>query len=103
MPRRKNSLKDILNKASELYNIDQYSSTSKNLTKSQIKTIKRELKEIAANKKNRIIKLTKFLKPLVIPTAKRVTLKSKIELSKIKFDKNIVVYMPNHKSHLDEF
>ena len=103
MARRKNRLKDILNKASEFYNIDQYSKTSKNLTKSQIKTIKSELKEIAANKKNRIIKLTKFLKPLVIPTAKRVTLESKIELSKVDFNKNIVVYMPNHKSHLDEF
>ena len=103
MSKRKNSLKDILSKASELYNIDHYSSTSKNLTKSQIKKIKRELKDIAANKKNKIIKLTKFLKPLVIPTAKRVTLESKIDLSKINFDKNIVVYMPNHKSHLDEF
>lgn len=103
MSKKKNSLVSILNKASELYDIDQFSKTSQHLSKSQIKTIKNELKDIAANKKNRIISLTKFLKPLILPTAKRITLESQSNLSQLDLEKNIVVYMPNHKSHLDEF
>ena len=103
MSKAKNSLKTILNKAAELYNIDQFSKTSQNLSKDQIKTIKKELKDIASNKKKRIIGLTKILKPLILPTAKRMVLDSKFDLSKLNLKKNIVVYMPNHKSHLDEF
>ena len=103
MTRIKNSLNNILSKASELYDNDQFLETSEHLSKSEIKKIKSEIKDIAANKKNRVIKLTKFLRSLIIPTAKRITLESKIDLSSIDFEKNIVVYMPNHKSHLDEF
>jgi len=103
MYKTKNSLKKILNKALELYNINQFSKTSQYLSKSQIKTIKNELKDIAANKRSMIINLTKLLKPLILPTAKRITLESRINLSQLDFKKNIVIYMPNHKSHLDEF
>ena len=99
----KKRLKDILNKAAELYDIDQFSKTSQYLTKSQMKTIKKEIKDIADKKNKKLINLTKFFKPLVIPTAKRITLESRIDFSEIKNKKNIVVYMPNHKSHLDEF
>jgi len=99
----KKSLTHILNKASELYNIDQFSKTSQHLSKSQIKTIKKELKDIAANKRSKIIRLTTFLKPLILPTAKRITLESQLNFSEIDIKKNIIVYMPNHKSHLDEF
>ncbi len=103
MFKTKNNSNNILNKALELYNIDQFSKTSQNLSKSQIKTIKRELRDIAANKKNLIISLTKYLKPLILPTAKRMTLESQINFSQLDLKKNIVIYMPNHKSHLDEF
>ncbi len=103
MSKKKNRLKDILNKAIELYNTDQFSKTSQELSRSQIKTIKKELKDIAANKKNAIINLTKFLKPLILPTAKRITLESHVDFSQLHQKKNIVMYMPNHKSHLDEF
>ncbi|MBC8320048.1 MAG: 1-acyl-sn-glycerol-3-phosphate acyltransferase [Bacteroidetes bacterium] len=103
MSKTKNSLASILNKASELYNNDQFSQTSKYLSKSQSKTIYKELKDIAANKKSKLILLTKILKPLILPTAKRTTLESKLKLSQLSFKKNIIIYMPNHKSHLDEF
>ena len=99
----KKSIKSILDKALALYNTDQFSETSQELTKNQIKTIKKELKDIAANKRSMVINLTRFLKPLILPTAKRVVLESQINLSQLDFKKNIVVYMPNHKSHLDEF
>lgn len=103
MSRLKNSLKVILNKASELYDKDQFPHTSQHLTKSQVKTIKKELKDIAASKQNGIIGLTKILKPLILPTTKRINLDQKFQLSQLNFEKNIVVFMPNHKSHLDEF
>ncbi len=103
MFKTKKRLNDILKRAAELYNIDQFSETSQYLTKSQIKTIKKEIKDIADKKNNKLINLTKFFKPLIIPTAKRITLESHIDSSKINNEKNIVVYMPNHKSHLDEF
>lgn len=103
MSKRKNSLKDILKKASELYDIDQFSKTSQRLSRRQIRTIKKELKDIAANKKYKIIRLTKFLKPLILPTAKRITLESHVDFSLLHNKNNIVMYMPNHKSHLDEF
>ena len=103
MSRKKYRLRDILNKAAELYDLDQFSKTSQNLSRSQLKTIKKELKDIAANKKNPLIKLTKFLKPLILPTDKRITLESHLDFSQLHQKKNIVMYMPNHKSHLDEF
>jgi len=103
MSEKKNRLNDILNKASELYDNDQFAKTSRYLSKDQIKTIKKELKDIAANKRNPIIKLTKYLKPLILPTAKRMLLESHLDLSQLDLKRNIVVYMPNHKSHLDEF
>lgn len=103
MSEKKNSLKEILNKASELYDIDHFAKTSRHLSKNQIKTIKKELKDIAANKRNPVIKLTKYLRPLILPTAKRMLLKSHFDLSQLDRKRNIVVYMPNHKSHLDEF
>jgi len=103
MAKIKNSLKAILNKASELYDNDQFIETSQHLTKSQIKTIKKELVEIAANKKSGVVLLTKVLKPLILPTAKRMYLDQQTSLSELNLKKNIVVYMPNHKSHLDEF
>lgn len=103
MSKAKNSLNAILNKASELYDADQFSKTSQHLTKDQIKTIKKEIKDIASNKKRGLIKLTKILKPLILPTSKRMMLESKLDLSQLDVKKNIVVYMPNHKSHLDEF
>lgn len=99
----KKRLNNVLDKATELYDINQFATTSQHLSKSQIKTIKKEIKDIAANKNKQLINLTKFLKPLVLPTAKRITLESYIDFSKIDTKKNIVVYMPNHKSHLDEF
>ncbi len=71
--------------------------------KRAVKEIKKEIKDIAANKKKNIIGLTKFLRPLMLPTAKRVTFVSQFDFSAINTAKNIVVYMPNHKSHLDEF
>lgn len=103
MSKTKNSFRSILNKAAELYNIAQFSKTSQYLSKSQMKTIKKELKDIAANKKKGIIGLTKILKPLILPTAKRINLDQQFKLSQLNFKKNIVVFMPNHKSHLDEF
>ena len=103
MFKTKKRLNNILKRAVELYDIDQFSKTSQYLTKSQIKTIKKEIKDIADKKNNKIIKLTKFLKSLIIPTAKRITLESHLDYSKVNDKKNIVVYMPNHKSHLDEF
>jgi glycerol-3-phosphate O-acyltransferase len=103
MHKIKNSLRSILDKAAELYNIDQFSKTSQNLSRRQIRTIKKELKDIAANKRNRVIGLTKILKPLILPTAKRINLESQLDISQIDLKKSIVVYMPNHKSHLDEF
>jgi glycerol-3-phosphate O-acyltransferase len=99
----KNRLSDILNKAAELYDTCQYTTSSKNLSKREIRTIRKEIKDIAANKRNHIIMLTKFLRPLMLPTAKRVTFESQFDFSAINTAKNIVVYMPNHKSHLDEF
>jgi len=99
----KKRLNDILKKAAELYENDQFSKTSQYLSKSQVKAIKKEIKDIADKKNNKLINLTKFLKPFIIPTAKRITLESRIDFSEIKSKKNIVVYMPNHKSHLDEF
>ncbi|MCB2208109.1 MAG: 1-acyl-sn-glycerol-3-phosphate acyltransferase [Bacteroidetes bacterium] len=99
----KNNLKDILNKAAELYDTCQFDSSSQHLSKREIRTIKREIKDIAANKRNHIIGLTKFLRPLMLPTAKRVTFVSQFDFSAIDITKNIVIYMPNHKSHLDEF
>ena len=99
----KKRLNDILKKAAELYNNDQFSKTSQYLSKSQIKIIKKEIRDIADKKNKKLIKLTKFLKPLIIPTAKRITLESHLDFSKVANEKNIVVYMPNHKSHLDEF
>ena len=103
MAKIKSSLKAILNKASELYDNDQFLETSQHLSKSQIKTIKKELKDIASSKKNGIIGLTKILKPFILPTSKRVSLVQQFNLSELNLNKNIVVYMPNHKSHLDEF
>lgn len=103
MSKKKNRLRDILNKATELYDIDQFSKTSQHLPKSEIRTIKKELKDIAANKRYKIIQLTKFLKPLILPTAKRITLEAHLDFSQLHQKKNIVMYMPNHKSHLDEF
>ncbi len=95
--------KNILNKAVELYNTDQFLKTSQNLSKNQIKTIKKELKDIASNKRRGLIKLTTILKPFILPTAKRMVLDLQVDLSKLNLKKNIVIYMPNHKSHLDEF
>lgn len=103
MFKSKKNLNDLLNKASELYDKDQFLKTSQYLSKDQIKTIKKELKDIAAHKSSTIIKFTKILKPLILPTSKRMILESKSDLSQLNFKKNIVVYMPNHKSHLDEF
>ncbi len=103
MFKTKKKLNDILKIASELYNIDQFSKTAQYLNKSQIRDVKNEIRDIADKKNNKLIKLTKFLKPLIIPTAKRITLESHIDFSKINLREHIVVYMPNHKSHLDEF
>ena len=61
----KKRLNDILKKAAELYDNDQFSETSQYLTKSQIKTIKKEIKDIADKKNNKLINLTKFLKPFI--------------------------------------
>jgi 1-acyl-sn-glycerol-3-phosphate acyltransferase len=99
----KNRLSDILNKAAELYDGCQFPVSSEHLSKAQLREIKKEIKDIAANKKNNIIGLTKFLKPLILPTAKRIVFESQFDFSAIDTTKNIVVYMPNHKSHLDEF
>lgn len=103
MRKVKNNLKDILNKAAELYDKAQLADRSDQLTKRQIRAVKKEIKEIASYKNNQLIWFTKFIKPLVLPTAKRITLESRLEFSKLITGKNIVVYMPNHKSHLDEF
>jgi len=103
MAKIKSTLKAILNKASELYDNDQFIETSQHLSKSEIKTIKKELKDIASSKKDGIIGLTKILKPLILPTTKRVSLVQQFNLSELNLKNNIVVYMPNHKSHLDEF
>ncbi len=103
MSKKKRSLNNILSTAAELYDKDQFAKTSQHLSKDQIKTIKKELKDIAANKKSGVIGLTKILKPLILPTTKRITLESQIDLLQLNLKKNIVVYMPNHKSHLDEF
>lgn len=103
MSNRKVKLNDILNTASELYDKYQYSKTLEHLSKNQIKSIKKEIKDIAANKKRGLIQLTKILKPLILPTSKRMMLESKLDLSEFNRKKNIVVFMPNHKSHLDEF
>ena len=103
MSKIKNSFRNILNKASELYDNDQFLLTSKHLSKSQIRSIKKELADIAANKKSRVIGLTKVLKPLILPTAKRINLEQHFNLSQLNLKNNIIVYMPNHKSHLDEF
>ncbi len=103
MSMKNNSLRGILNKAAELYDINQFSETSQHLSKNQIKTIKKELKDIAASKRRMMINLTKILKPFILPTTKRVTLESQLNFSQINLKKNIVIYMPNHKSHLDEF
>lgn len=103
MRKVKNNLKDILNKAAELYDKAQLADRSDQLTKRQIRAVKKEIKEIASYKNNQLIWFTKFIKPLVLPTAKRITLESRLEASKLITGKNIVVYMPNHKSHLDEF
>ena len=103
MAKVKSSFSNIINKASELYNNDQFLKTSQHLTKDQVKTIKKEIKEIAANKKKGLIQLTKILKPLILPTAKRMMLELQFDLSDLTKKKSIVVYMPNHKSHLDEF
>ncbi len=103
MSKTKGNINDILSTATELYNKDQFLSTSQNLSDSQLKTIKKEIKDIAANKKGGLIQITKILKPLILPTAKRMMLESQLDLSKLNLKKNIVVYMPNHKSHLDEF
>lgn len=99
----KNNLRSILNKAVELYASCQFQASSQHLSKAQLRVIKKEIKDIASDKNNQLIWLTKFLKPLVLPTAKRITLESKLDFSKIITGKNILVYMPNHKSHLDEF
>lgn len=103
MFKTKKRINEILKSASELYDNDQFSKTSQYLSKSQIKIIKKEIRDIADKKNRKLIKLTKFLKPLIIPTAKRITLESHLDFSKVTNEKNIVVYMPNHKSHLDEF
>jgi glycerol-3-phosphate O-acyltransferase len=103
MQKIKNNLKHILNKAAELYNKAQFADSSEQLTRRQLRAVKREIKEIASDKNNQLIWFTKFIKPLVLPTAKRIVLESKLDLSKLVTGKNIVVYMPNHKSHLDEF
>lgn len=99
----KNNLRNILNTAVELYDSCQFQASSQHLSKAQLRAIKKEIKDIAANKKKNIIGLTKLLKPLVLPTAKRIVFESKFDFSAIDTAKNIVVYMPNHKSHLDEF
>jgi glycerol-3-phosphate O-acyltransferase len=103
MAKIKSSLRSILNKASELYDNDQYLTTSQHLSKRQIRTIKKDLKDIAANKHSRVIGLTKILKPFILPTAKRMNFVQNFNLSELNRKNNIVVYMPNHKSHLDEF
>ncbi len=103
MSKKKNSLRNILNKAAELYDNNQFSKTSQHLDRKQIRKIKKELVDIAANKKSNIIGLTKILKPFILPTSKRINLDQQFSLSKLNLKKNIVVYMPNHKSHLDEF
>ena len=99
----KKRTKDILNKAINLYDDDYYFKTKQHLTHNQLKALKKEIKQIADTKNNGLIKFTKFLKPLVLPTAKRITLEAHFDFSKLITGKNIVVYMPNHKSHLDEF
>jgi len=96
-------VKGILDTAVKLYDDDYYSKTKKHLTKSQLKEIRKEIKDIADKKSNGLIKFTKFLKPLVLPTAKRITLETQFDLQKLKTGKSFVIYMPNHKSHLDEF
>ena len=48
----KKRLNDILKKAAELYENDQFSKTSQYLSKSQVKAIKKEIKDIA-DKKNK--------------------------------------------------
>lgn len=103
MRNSKNSFKNILNKAAELYNTDQFSNTSQNLSKDQTKVIKKELAEIACNKKAGLVKITKILKSFILPTAKRMILDTQFDLASPQFKNKIVVYMPNHKSHLDEF
>jgi len=103
MFKQRKRVRNILDKAVKLYDDDYYSKTKQHLTKSQVKAVKKELKEIADTKSNNLIRFTKFLKPLVLPTAKRITLESHVDFSNLITGKNIVVYMPNHKSHLDEF
>jgi len=96
-------VKGILDIAVKLYDDDYYSKTNKHLSKGRLKEIRKEIKDIADKKSNGLIKLTKFLKPLVLPTAKRITLETRFDLQKLKNGKSFVIYMPNHKSHLDEF
>ena len=103
MSKTKVNINDILSTATELYNKEQFLKTAQNLSESQLKTIKKQIKDIAANKKGGLIQITKILKPLILPTSKRMVLESQLDLSKLNLKKNIVIYMPNHKSHLDEF
>jgi glycerol-3-phosphate O-acyltransferase len=93
----------VIEIALEYYNQSRLSETSKSLSESERKIIKQEIKEIADRRNNALIDLTKFLKPLILPTARRIVLESHLDFSTVNNPKNIVVYMPNHKSHLDEF
>ncbi len=93
----------LLETALELYDASRFAETSKHLSEREKKTVKKEIGDIADRRNNALIKLTKFLRPLILPTAKRIVLESHLDFSEINNKKNIVVYMPNHKSHLDEF
>ena len=103
MSKSTKKFKNILKKAIELYDANQFSKTSQHLDRKQIRIVRKELIDIAANKKSNIIGVTKILKPFILPTSKRINLDQKFNLSDLDIKKNIVVYMPNHKSHLDEF
>jgi len=95
-----NNLLDI---AVEFYDNSRFAETSKHLSEQEKKEVRQEIKDIADKRNNTLIKLTKFLKPLIFPTAKRIVLESYLDFSELRNEKNIVIYMPNHKSHLDEF
>jgi 1-acyl-sn-glycerol-3-phosphate acyltransferase len=103
MSGKKKRLNNILELAVKLYDDDYYEKTKHHLDKSRLKTIRKEIGDIADTKNKNVIGLTRFLRPLVLPTANRITLESHFDFSKLITGKNIVVYMPNHKSHLDEF
>ncbi|RLD49077.1 MAG: hypothetical protein DRI88_01440 [Bacteroidetes bacterium] len=103
MFKAKKRLNYILKTGVELYDAYLYSKTAQHLTSGQVKTIRKELREIADRQNYKVINFTKFIRPLILPTANRTTYESFSDLSEFNNKKKVVVFMPNHKSHLDEF